>query len=63
MCVAFIANSIEPTKGPRMRPSDANDWLTPSTSPCRSASALFEMSADTEGFTKAKPATAKAAAA
>ena len=25
VCAAFIANSIEPTKGPRIRPRDAND--------------------------------------
>jgi hypothetical protein len=43
-----------------IRPSEANDWFTPSTSPCRSGSALFEISADTDGFTKANPATANA---
>ena len=52
-----------PVSGPTIRASDANDWLTPSTSPCRSASARREISADTDGLMKAKPTTTSAAAA
>src|SRR5206468_894085 len=32
-------NNTLPRNGPRIRPRDANDWLTPCTSPCRAGSA------------------------
>ena len=43
-----------------MRPSDANDWFTPSTSPWRLGSLRLDTSAETDGLTKAKPNTAAA---
>ncbi len=58
MCEAPAWNKTDPRNGPRMRPSDANDWFTPSTSPCRAGSARFDTSAETDGFTNAKPITA-----
>ena len=62
-CEGCTPNRNEPRNGPTIRPSEANDWLTPSTSPCRAGSACFEIKADTDGFTAANPATATAAAA
>ena len=63
VCEGCAANSTEPRNGPRMRPRDAKAWFTPRTSPCRCGSERREMSADTDGFTQANPATATAAAA
>ena len=40
-----------------MRPSDANAWFTPNTSPCRDGSDRRDTSADTDGFTNANPIT------
>ena len=58
MCDAPAWNKTDPRNGPRMRPSDANAWFTPSTSPCRAGSARFDTSAETDGFTNANPITA-----
>ena len=58
----WSVNSTDPQNGPRIRPSEAKDWLTPRTSPWFAGSARREISEETDGLTNANPHTDKPAA-